>query len=134
MEENNVMNQVEEMDEQQIEVAQEPIVPAAPQAPIYVLPAEPDKEQGPNKALIALGIGAGLILANKARKKIKAKIQERKERKQADELKKFSEMLDEVERLKAQKAQAQAALEAASAKPEVAEVETETPAAEEAEE
>lgn len=76
----------------------EDYAPAPVTAPTEIIVPETtaSESHGPNKALIAFAVGGGLLLANKARKKLKPIIEASKAKKEAKKKQEFMDMLIEA--------------------------------------
>lgn len=91
-------NEVVETETNEVTSTQEDYSPAPVTAPteIIIPEATESESHGPNKALIALAIGGGLLIANKARKKIKPMIEASKAKKEAKKKQELMDMLIEA--------------------------------------
>jgi len=91
-------NEVETETNEVVTSTEEDYAPAPVTAPteIIVPEATASESHGPNKALIAFAIGGGLLLANKARKKLKPMIEASKAKKEAKKKQELMEMLIEA--------------------------------------
>ncbi|MBO7449421.1 MAG: hypothetical protein J6U54_03550 [Clostridiales bacterium] len=83
---------MEEVYEEPIQEATEAKAEVTPDV-IYVPAPTESSESGPNKALIALGIGAGLLVAKPAIRKIRSAIDKRKEAKEKAENERIMKVL-----------------------------------------
>lgn len=97
MENNEIMNEVVEteattnfevMDNCEVRNTEEPVY--------YPDATSVDDSHGPNKLLIAAGIGAALFVAKKAKDKIKPKIEARKAKKEREERERILAVLKET--------------------------------------
>lgn len=97
MENNEIMNEVMEteattnfevMDNCEVRNTEEPVY--------YPDTTSVDDSHGPNKLLVAAGIGAALFIAKKAKDKIKPKLEARKQKKEREEKERIMAVLKEA--------------------------------------
>ncbi|MBO7450301.1 MAG: hypothetical protein J6U54_08005 [Clostridiales bacterium] len=103
--------------------------------PVYYPDATNDDSHGPNKLLIAAGIGAALFVAKKAKDKIKPRLEARKQKKEREEKERILAVLKETGLVQEPTEVVKAEETVAATEPKTEEVQTtanpETPATEE---
>lgn len=90
-------NEVVETENEVVTSTESDYAPAPVTAPTEIIVPEATAESnGPNKALIAFAIGGGLLLANKARKKLKPVFEAKKAQKEQKKKQELMDMLTEL--------------------------------------